>query len=111
MPALLVYRVVSAWPVRTGDLEAQFFLVEVVAGEFEASNADQNDAASFAAHERTLMDGLIALRGSSNDHTIHTPPSGESFSSSQWVFAHGEVDGFRAKRLRQRELPRIKVYS
>ena len=82
MPTLFVCRVVSAGPVRAGNLEAQFFLVEVVAGEFETSNADKNDAAAFAAHMRSLMDRLIALRGGGDDYTIDSPAPRQSFSRS-----------------------------
>ena len=42
-----VCRIVSSGPIGAGHLEGKLFLIEVVTGQFETGNADENDAAVF----------------------------------------------------------------
>jgi len=51
VPLVFIFFVVAPCAVGTRDLEAELLLVEVVATHVETDDADQDDAAAFAAHQ------------------------------------------------------------
>src|SRR6202012_746423 len=70
--AFLVAIIITTRAIRAGHLEGEFLLIKICPADIQAYNADQNDAATLAAHFCRLCYDLICFGRSRNDHGICT---------------------------------------
>ena len=98
LPTFLIGRVVATGAIGAGNLEGQFFLVEIRARQFQPRDADQHNPAPRARHLGGLSDGFVGVCGSSDQHGIDAPPAGERLRRGKDFRAIAGGNGLSAKR-------------
>ena len=87
LPFVFVVGVIATRAVGAGDLEAEFFFIEVGTTEFQTRDTDQNDTPAFAGHTRCLGDRIIGFGGRGDNDSINTFTTTERHTRCDGVFA------------------------